>query len=234
MGGMDGLTLFDEIRKQAPTLPVIILTAHGHDPRCGRRHAPRVFGFQSKRSTESTCSIRWNRRCGFRSRPGEGEEDWRRDFVTQSPKMENVLHQRAWLPSRMRACSSRERAVRERELLARAIHRASHRSQGPFVAVNCAAFPEICSNRNVWPPQRPLPVRATITRAHPRADGGDAVFDEIGERCPFALQAKQFRFEQIFRDGRAIDGYEGSLRGGGSRGVSRARGAPFPYRSLPG
>src|SRR5438552_1400152 len=27
MGGMDGLTLFDEIRKQAPTLPVIILTA---------------------------------------------------------------------------------------------------------------------------------------------------------------------------------------------------------------
>src|SRR3989449_892848 len=32
MGGMDGLTLFDEIRKQAPTLPVIILTAHGTIP----------------------------------------------------------------------------------------------------------------------------------------------------------------------------------------------------------
>src|SRR6266571_2668446 len=43
MGGMDGLTLFDEIRKQAPTLPVIILTAHGTIPeavagtlRCGQ------------------------------------------------------------------------------------------------------------------------------------------------------------------------------------------------------
>src|SRR5437899_9494989 len=48
MGGMDGLTLFDEIRKQAPTLPVIILTAHGTIPEAVAATRRGVFGFQSK------------------------------------------------------------------------------------------------------------------------------------------------------------------------------------------
>src|SRR5213592_4304783 len=48
MGGMDGLTLFDEIRKQAPTLPVIILTAHGTIPEAVAATRRGVFGFQPK------------------------------------------------------------------------------------------------------------------------------------------------------------------------------------------
>src|SRR5467141_1038169 len=48
MGGMDGLTLFDEIRKQAPTLPVIILTAHGTIPDAVAATRRGVFGFQPK------------------------------------------------------------------------------------------------------------------------------------------------------------------------------------------
>src|SRR5258708_29269985 len=47
MGGMDGLTLFDEIRKQAPTLPVIILTAHATIPEAVAATSRGVFGFQS-------------------------------------------------------------------------------------------------------------------------------------------------------------------------------------------
>ena len=40
MGGMDGLALFDEIRRDHPLLPVIILTAHGTiaDAEIGRAH----------------------------------------------------------------------------------------------------------------------------------------------------------------------------------------------------
>src|SRR5207249_8538929 len=87
MGGMDGLTLFDEIRKQAPTLPVIILTAHGTIPDADAATRRGVFGFQSKPfdgkhlldQVEQALSL-----SGVAQRGGE--EDWRRDFVTQSPK----------------------------------------------------------------------------------------------------------------------------------------------------
>src|SRR5207247_10463994 len=48
MGGIDGLALFDEIRKQAPMLPVIILTAHGTIPDAVAATRRGVFGFQSK------------------------------------------------------------------------------------------------------------------------------------------------------------------------------------------
>ena len=40
MGGIDGLTLFEEIHKQAPTLPVIILTAHGTKGSGNLAHVP--------------------------------------------------------------------------------------------------------------------------------------------------------------------------------------------------
>ena len=48
MGGMDGLALFDEIRKQAPTIPVIILTAHGTIPDAVNATRRGVFAFQPK------------------------------------------------------------------------------------------------------------------------------------------------------------------------------------------
>ena len=48
MGGMDGLALFTEVRKQAPTLPVIILTAHGTIPDAVTATQRGVFGFQPK------------------------------------------------------------------------------------------------------------------------------------------------------------------------------------------
>jgi len=46
------------------------------------------------------------------------------------------------------------------------------------------------------------------------------IVTRTGKRA-FAV-AEQFRFEQIFRDGRAIDGYEGSLRAA-ARAVYPAR-----------
>ena len=48
MGGMDGLALFEAIQKRAPTLPVIILTAHGTIPEAVDATRRGVFGFLPK------------------------------------------------------------------------------------------------------------------------------------------------------------------------------------------
>ena len=46
--GRDGLALFDEIRKRHPTLPVILLTAHGTIPDAVEATARGVFTYLTK------------------------------------------------------------------------------------------------------------------------------------------------------------------------------------------
>src|SRR3989454_9657979 len=48
MDGMDGMALFDTIHRSHPTLPVIILTAHGSIPEAVAATQRGVFGFLTK------------------------------------------------------------------------------------------------------------------------------------------------------------------------------------------
>jgi len=198
MGGMDGLALFDEIRKQAPMLPVIILTAHGTIPDAVAATRRGVFGFQTKpfdgkhllEQVEQALRLSGNGR-------GADEEDWRREFVTQSPKMENVLRQARLVAQSDASVFVQGASGTGKELLARAIHRASRRTQGPFVGVNCAAIPENLLESELFGHRKGSFTGATYDHKGlvPTADGGTLFLDEIGD-MPLALQAKLLRVLQ--------------------------------------
>jgi two-component system response regulator FlrC len=84
-----------------------------------------------------------------------------------------------------------------KEVLARFIHRFSPRSNGPFVAVNCAAIPENMLEAILFGYERGAFTGAHTT--HPgkfeQAQGGTLLLDEITE-MPLSLQAKLLRVLQ--------------------------------------
>ncbi len=81
-----------------------------------------------------------------------------------------------------------------KELFARALHALSHRSEGPFVAINCASIPESLLESELFGHEKGAFTGAHATKRgkFELASGGTLFLDEISEMSP-ALQAKLLR-----------------------------------------
>jgi DNA-binding NtrC family response regulator len=79
-----------------------------------------------------------------------------------------------------------------KELVARALHKHSHRSDAPFIAFNCAAVPEQSIEMQLFGDSQGDNLRAGLIQ---NADGGTLFLDEIGE-LPLPAQARLLRVLQ--------------------------------------
>jgi two-component system response regulator GlrR len=127
-------------------------------------------------------------------REEEDVAEWRQGIVTRSPLMEDLLGQARLVASSEASVFIHGQSGTGKELLARAIHNASTRAQGDFVAVNCSAIPESLFESEFFGHTKGSFTGAM--RDHKglfqAAEGGTLFLDEIGD-MPMSFQVKLLR-----------------------------------------
>jgi len=198
--GKDGLALFDEVHARHPSLPVILLTAHGTIPDAVQATARGVFTYLTKPYDGKELLEKVAEALALSApavHQAHDNQAWRADIVSRSARMTDVLSEAFMVAQSDASVLLLGDSGSGKELLAQAIHRASPRASKPFVAVNCGAIPEALLESELFGH-----VKGAFTDAvsnhkglFQAADGGTLLLDEIGDMPP-ALQVKLLRVLQ--------------------------------------
>lgn len=193
MPGMDGLNLFDEILAKNRDLPVILMTAHGSIKDAIAATQRGVYSFLTKPVDHKELRSTLLKAISDTSREND-IGDWCSEIVTRSPDMIRLLKQAEQVADKNVSVLISGASGTGKELLAKAIHKASDRRNEPFVAINCGAMPEDLLESELFGH-----VKGSYTGAFKdtiglfrEADGGTLFLDEIGD-MPVSLQVKLLR-----------------------------------------
>lgn len=188
MDGMDGHALFARLHSEAPSVPVIILTAHGTIPDAVAATQRGVFSFLTKPFDGKQLLERVAEAVAL-SPPLNALSDadnWRADIVSVSIAVDELLRQ-----ARRAAEDSRPLLIvgppgSGKSTLANAIHRVSPRSKEALVVVPCATLPAEEVEAQLFGGWGDKGVAHGVGRSLAAAKGGTLVLDEIAALSPVA------------------------------------------------
>ena len=202
MKGMTGLELCQKVALDRPDIPVLMLTAFGSFETAVGAIRAGAYDFVTKPVEIEALAIAVRRAAEHRALRGElkrlhevvANTRGRGDLIGASPAMQQVYG----LIDQVSATDATVLITGEsgtgKELVARAIHAASGRADRPFVALNCAAFPEALLESELFGHAKGAFTDAKQSRQglFVQAAGGTLFLDEIGDMA-LTLQPKLLR-----------------------------------------
>jgi two-component system response regulator HydG len=203
--GADGVAVLRAARARDARTSVLLMTAHGSVETAVEAMKAGAYDFVEKPFDLDQLELRVSRAIDHRRLLHEvsalrAERDARQaseEIVGTSASLRAVVElARRVAPTRSTVLITGETGT-GKELVAGLIHRASPRSGGPFVKVNCAALPEALLESELFGHERGAFTGADRRRVgrFEEATGGTLLLDEIGEVSP-AIQAKLLRVVQ--------------------------------------
>ena len=197
MPGMDGLELLARLRDRHPDLPVVVMSAYTDVASTAAAFRGGAFDFLSK-PFDLDAAVELAGRAlnatGRDSTPAATEVSQEPDLIGRSPAMQALYRLIGRLAQAPLSVLIRGETGTGKELVARALHRHSPRSEGPFIALNTAAIPAELLESELFGHEA-----GAFTGAQRRqggrfeqAHGGTLFLDEIGD-MPLALQTRLLR-----------------------------------------
>jgi DNA-binding NtrC family response regulator len=198
---LDGLSLLDRVRREHPSIPVVLMTAFGSIETAVRAVKEGAFDYISKPFNIDELVVTVRRaleacEAAPASLPAE-EEERSSGIIGRAPAMLEVYKMIARVSDSPAAVLITGESGTGKELVARAIHTHGSRKGEPFVAVNCGALTETLLESELFGHVKGSFTGAVANKRgiFEQAGGGTVFLDEIGETST-ALQVKLLRVLQ--------------------------------------
>lgn len=199
---LDGEELLTVVREKHPNLPCVMITAYGTISQAVQAMKLGAFDFITKPFAAEDLEEVVERALEL-SRPQKNRRLVRessshsRAIITNDSCFRNILQIATTVARSNASILIQGESGTGKELVARLIHSASTRADGPFVAVNCAALPENLLESEMFGHEKGAFTGALASKIgkFELANGGTILLDEISE-MNLGLQAKLLRVLQ--------------------------------------
>lgn len=207
MPGMDGIETLKEIKKVAPSLPVVMITGHGTIESAVEATKSGAYDFLEKPLSIDKIMVTINNALNFRQLEEENiylrKKTIEKNSITgTSPAVQKLYGQiMNAAPSDASILITGENGT-GKEMVARTIHQFSLRPEQPFIIINCAAIPENNLDSELFGHEKGAFEEATSKNKgkFELASGGTLFLDEIGDmnintqaKILRALESKTFQ-----------------------------------------
>jgi len=192
MGGISGIETLQHLRTAAPQSLVILMTAYGTTQTAIEAMKHGAFDYVLKpfdlaKLKELVSKALKASKDSLNSEDAYehllNSADYAEGIVGSGEKMQQVLKQVGQVAASEATIMITGESGTGKELVARCIHRHSHRSDAPFHAVNCAAIPENLIESELFGHEKGSFTGATEAKAgqFELCHGGTLFLDEIGD-----------------------------------------------------